>query len=144
MAYHYDANNILTKPLKNRTGNCILIGITKIHNKLRKWGLTTKLHIMDNEVSEDFKKYFEDSDLQLQLMPPHMHCRNAAERSVRTFKNNFIAALCTLDPLFPFYLCYHLLTQVTMTLNMLRISWLKPGLSDYEQVDGIQFFEQTP
>ena len=61
--YHYDANNILTTPIKNRTGPCILSGITKIHNKLRKWGLTPKLHIMDNEVSEDLKKYSEDSDI---------------------------------------------------------------------------------
>ena len=38
VAYHYDANNILTTPLKNRTGPCILSGITKIHDKLRKRG----------------------------------------------------------------------------------------------------------
>ena len=63
MAYHYDANNILTTPLKNRTGPCILSGMKKIHNKFRKQGLTPKLHIMDNEVSEDLKKYFEDSDI---------------------------------------------------------------------------------
>ena len=63
VAYHYDANNILTTQLKNRTGPCILIGITKIHNKLRKRGLTPKLLIMDNEVSEDLNKYFEDSDI---------------------------------------------------------------------------------
>ena len=102
VAYHYDTKNILTTPLKNRTGPCILRGITKIHNKLGKRGLTPKLHIMDNEVSEDLKKYFEESDRQFQLVPLHMHWRNAAERAVRTFKNDFIAALCTVDPLSPF------------------------------------------
>ena len=61
VTYHYDANNILTTPLKNRTGTFIISGITKIHDKLRKQGSTPKLHIMDNEVSEDLKKYFEDS-----------------------------------------------------------------------------------
>ena len=35
----------------------------KVHDKLRKRGLTPKLHIMDNEVSEDLKQYFEDSDI---------------------------------------------------------------------------------
>ena len=88
VAYHYDANNILTTPLKNRTCPCILSGITKIHDKLRKRGLTPKLHIMDNEVSEDLKKYFEDSDIQFQMVPPYMHQRNSAERDVRTFKNH--------------------------------------------------------
>ena len=46
--------------------------------------------------------------------------------------------------LFSFYLWDRLLPQVTMTLNMLRRSQLNPGLSAYEQVDGIQNFEQTP
>ena len=78
VAYHYDANTILTIPLNNETGTCILSGTTKIHDKLRKRGLTQKLHIMDNEVSEDLKKYFEDSDVQFQLVSPHIHRRNAA------------------------------------------------------------------
>ena len=137
MAYHYEAKNILTTPLKNRTGPCILSGTTKIHNKLRKRGLTPKLHIMDNEVSEDLNKYVEDSDIQFQLVPPHMHWRNDAERAVRNFKNHFIAALWTVEPLLPFYLWDRLLPQVTMTLNMMRRSRLNPGLSAYEQVDGI-------
>ena len=78
VAYHYDAKNILTTPIKNRTGPCILSGITKIDDKLIKQVLTPKIHIMDNEVSDDLKKNFEDSDIQFQLVPPHMHWRNAA------------------------------------------------------------------
>ena len=74
------------------------------------------------------------------MVPPHMHQRNAAERSVRTFKNHFIAALCTEDPILPFYLWDHLLPQVTMTLSMFWRSGLNPGLSVYEQVDGIHNF----
>ena len=109
VAYHYDANNIITTPLKNRTGPCILNGITKIHDLLRKRGLTPKIHIMDNEVSEDLRKYFEDSDIQFQLVLPHMHRINDAERAVRTFKNNFIVALCTVEPIPPFYLWDRLL-----------------------------------
>ena len=137
VAYHYDAINILTTPLKNRTGPCILSGIMKIHNKLRKRGLTPKLHIMDNEVSEDLNGYFQDSDIQFQLVPPHMHRKNSAERVVRTFSNHFITALCTVDPLFLFYLCEHLSPQVTMKLNMLRRSTRQ---SAYERVDGINNF----
>ena len=104
VAYHYDANDILITPLNNITGTCILNGITKIHDKSRKRGLTPKLHIMGNEVSEDLRKYFEDSDIQIQLVPPHMHWKNSSERATRTFKNHFIAAICTMEPLFPFYL----------------------------------------
>ena len=46
-------------------------------------------------------------------------------------------------PHFPLYFWDRLLPQVTMTLNMLRQSQLNPELSAYEQVDGIQNFEQT-
>ena len=99
---------------------------------------------MDNEVSENLKKYFEDSNIQFQLLPPHMHWINAAERALRPFKKHLIAALCTVEPLFLFYLWYRLLPQVTMTLNMLRWSRLNAGLSAYEQVDVIHNFEQTP
>ena len=73
-----------------------------------------------------------------------MYWRNAAEMAVRTFKNQFIAILCTVDPLLLFYLCDCLLPQVTMTRNILRQSQSNPGLSSYEQVDGIHNFEQTP
>ena len=87
---------------------------------------------MDNEVSEDLKQYIDESDIQFQLVPPHVHWRNAAEWAVRTFKNNFMSYICTVDPHFPLYLWYQLLPQVIMTLNMLRRS--------YEQVDGVHNF----
>ena len=141
--YHYDANNILTSPLINRKVPCILNSIMKIHDKLNKWGLTPKLHIVDNEVSEDLKQYFEDSDIHFQLVPPHRHRINATKRAVRTFKNHLISDLYTVYPCFPFYL-WRLLPQVTTTLNMLKLSRLNPELSAYEQVDGIHHFEQTP
>ena len=65
VAYHYDANNIITTPIKNITGPCILNGITNIHEKLGKLVLTPNLHIMVNEVSEEIQKYFEEIYMQL-------------------------------------------------------------------------------
>ena len=69
------------------------------------------------KVPEDLEKYFEDSDIKFQLVPPHINMRNAAERAVRTFKNHFIAPLCTVDYHFTFYLWGCLFPQVTMTLR---------------------------
>ena len=91
-----------------------------------KPGLTPKLYIMDNELSEDLKQYFEYSYIQFQLVPPHMHQRNAVERAVGTFKNHFIAALCNVGPLFPLYLSYRLLHQVTMTNQPVVAISIKP------------------
>ena len=42
--------------------------------------------------------------MQLQLVPPYTHWHNAAEQAVRTFNNQFIATLCTVEPHLPFYL----------------------------------------
>ena len=78
------------------------------------------------------------------VVSPRMHRRNDVGRAVRTFKNRFIDAQLTVEPLFLSYLWDRLLPQVTMTLNMLRRSRLNPGLSAYEQVDGIHNFERTP
>ena len=60
---------------KNRTGPCILNGVSKIHYKSIKRILTRKLHIMDKELSEDLKQIFEETDMQFQLVPPHMNHR---------------------------------------------------------------------
>ena len=78
--------------------------------------------------------------MQFQLVPPHMHLQNAAERAIITFNNHFIAALCTVYPHFPFYVWDHILPKVTMTLNMLQQSRLNPVISAYKQGDGVQNF----
>ena len=87
---------------------------------------------MHNEVSEDLKQYFEDSGIQFQLLPTHIYRINYAERTVGRFDKHFIAALCTMDHIFSFYLLDCLLPQVTMTLNMLRRFRVNPELSAYE------------
>ena len=95
---------------------------------------------MTNELSEDLNQYFEDSDIQFQLVPSHTNQRYAAERDTRTFKNHVIASLYTVDPIFPLYLCGSIWTQVTIILNMLQRYKLNPELSDYEQVYSIHHF----
>ena len=112
-----------------------------MYDKLRNRGLTPKPHILDNEVSESLKKYFKYSDKNLQLVPPHIHQINDTERAVRTFKNHFIAALYTEEHLLLLYLWDIHLPQVTMKLNILRLSRLNPELSAYEQVYRIHNFE---
>ena len=100
-----------------------------------------KIHILDNEVSDDLKKYFEETNMQFQLVPPHMHQRKAAECSVRTFKNHFIISLCTVESHFHLYLWDRLLLQVTVALNMFLQYRLNPGISTYKQVGAVHNFE---
>ena len=119
-ALYYDVNNILTTPFKNRTEPCIFNGITKVHDKLRNQGLTPKLNITENELLEDLKIYFEESNVQFQLMTPHMHQINAIGQVVRKFNNRFIHTLCNVESLSPFYLWDRLFPKATMKINILQ------------------------
>jgi hypothetical protein len=67
--------------------------------------------------------------MNYQLVPPHCHRTNAAERAIRTFKEHFKAGLATVDRDFPAHLCDRLLSQEEITLNLLQASWLHPQLS---------------
>jgi hypothetical protein len=62
-------------------------------------------------------------------VPPHCHCRNAADRAIRNFKEHFVAGISSVDPTFPLHLWDRLLPQAEITLNLLRTSRLHPQLS---------------
>jgi hypothetical protein len=59
------------------------------------------MYILDNEASAELKAALAKYDLTYQLVPPHLHCCNAAERAIWTYKNHLLASLATCDPAFP-------------------------------------------
>jgi hypothetical protein len=73
--------------------------------------LRPNLQTMDNEASAALKNYFTEREMNYQLVPPHCHRTNAAERAIRTFKEHFKSGLATVDPDFPAHLWYRLLPQ---------------------------------
>ena len=77
-------------------------------------------------------------------MPPYIHCVNAAERAIRTWKYHFIAGLVSTDTCFPMHLCCGLIPQATMTLNMLRPCQLNPTMSAHTAIEGKFEFLKTP
>ena len=85
-----------------------------------------------------------DKEIKYQLVPPHQHRRNPAERAIRTFKNHFIAGLCSTDENFPLQCWCRLLDQAELIINMLRPSRLNPRLSAYAQLEGSFNFNATP
>lgn len=109
--YDYDSNSILIEALRSRTGPCILAGYKRLHARLVAAGLRPKLQRLDNECSAALKQFLVDEAVDYQLVPPRLHRRNAAERAIRTFKNHFIAGLCSVDKDFPLHLWDKLLPQ---------------------------------
>jgi hypothetical protein len=81
--------------------------------------------------------------MNYQLAPPHCHITNAAERAIRTLKDNFKADLTTVDPDLPAHLWDRLLPQAEITLNLLRASRLHPKLSAAAHYHGLIDYNKT-
>ena len=89
--YDYDSNAILAELLKYRSSSEIKCAWLVLFEKLYRNGNAPKIYIMDNEASYDLKKACNKYNLAYQLVPPHIHCRNAAERAIQSFKNHVLA-----------------------------------------------------
>jgi hypothetical protein len=89
------------------------------------------------------KNFFTVNDIAYQLVPPHCHRRNAAERAISTFKEHFLAGLSSVYPSFPLHLWDILLPQAEITLNILRTSRLHPQLSAAAHFRGLVDYNKT-
>ncbi|MCX8501414.1 MAG: hypothetical protein ORO03_06955, partial [Alphaproteobacteria bacterium] len=144
IAYDYDSNAILMRPIKNRKAESLTAAIKDIHNTLSKGGCQPKFHRMDNECPQEVKDYFKTRDVQYQLAPPDDHRSNAAERAIRTAKNHLAAGWASTDDNFPMYLWDKTIPQAELTLNLLRGSRINPKLSAWEQIHGRYDFNAHP
>ena len=78
--YDYSSNAILAEPLKNRSDAEYLRAYEKIYDYLEVCGLKPTFNIMDNEASTEVKRYMTIRDMKYQLVEPHCHRANSAER----------------------------------------------------------------
>ncbi len=67
-------------------------------------GFKPKINIMDNQATKHIKAFLTEQQCKLQLVEPHNHRMNAAERAIQTFKDAIIVALATTDSKFPLQL----------------------------------------
>ena len=58
------------------------------------------IYVVNNEISSEFIAALIKNDTSYQLLPPHTHRCNLADRSIQTFKNYFKAGLASVDPNF--------------------------------------------
>jgi hypothetical protein len=144
IVYDYDSNYIHAEPMKSRGGPEIIAAYQRTFRMFTSRGLTPKFQRLDNEASTALQDYLQEQGVDYQLVPPHVHRRNAAERAIRTFKNHFIAGLCGTDQNFPLHLWDRMLPQALLTLNLLRASHLNPRLSAQAMVHGAFDFNRTP
>ena len=100
--------------------------------------------MLDNEALTQMKEYLHKNNVKFQLVPPHLHHRNTAERAIRTFKNHFVSILYGVHLEFPLHLWCKLLPQSELTLNLVRPCRYNPKLSAYEALEGNFSYNHTP
>jgi hypothetical protein len=134
----------MVEPMMNRTAGEMVRVYQRLIDRLNSRGIYPKLQLLDNEVSAEYENVITSNKITFQLVPPHNHRRNLAERAIQTFKAHFIAILCGCDESFPIHLWCQLLPQVEMTLNMLRSSNTTPNVSSYAHLYGQHDYNAHP
>ena len=130
--------------MKSRKASELTTVYAKIHKMLISRGLKPKIHILDYECSQTFLNLLLSVYENYQLVPPHIHRRNASERAIQTFTNHFIAGFSSVHKLFPMHLWCRLIPQGILSLNFLLVSRINPNLYAHAQVHGAFDFNATP
>jgi hypothetical protein len=143
VCYIYNCNFVKVIPMKSRSASESFKAYDTIHQELTVKGFNPKLQTLDNEASAALKTFFTVNDIAYQLVPPHCHRRNAAERAIRTFKEHFVAGLSSVDPSFLLHLWDRLLPQAEITLNLQQTSRLHPQLSAAAHFHGLVDYNKT-
>ena len=102
------------------------------------------LNTINNVASNAVQAYLEAENVNMQLVDPHNHRVNAAERAIQTFKNHFNAGLSTCNASFPSLLWNKTILQAQDYLNVLYTSQVNPKLSVYSVLEGIHDFIRHP
>ncbi len=131
-----DSNAILVEAMANRTSGEMIRAYQHLIDRLKTANIEPKQHILDNECSNEFKATIKKNKMTYQLVPPHNHRHNIAEKAIQTFKAHFISILCGADKSFPLNLYCQLLPQAEHTLNMLRQSRMIPTISAHSHLWG--------
>jgi hypothetical protein len=101
VCYIYDCSYVKFIPMESRSTSEWVKSYDSVHQELTVKGFKPKLQTLDNKASAALINLFTVNDIAYQLVPPHCHRRNAAERAIRTFKEHFVAGLSSVDPLLP-------------------------------------------
>jgi hypothetical protein len=95
--YDFDTNNIFAEPIKSMSDAEAIRAYTVLYDELTVTGLKPLFQRMDHEASSALKTFLTSREMKFQLVPSRIHIQNAAEREIQTFKNHFIAGICSKD-----------------------------------------------
>jgi hypothetical protein len=142
--YDWTTNAILATPVKDVKAETTIATFESHIQYPTKRGFKPTLNIIDNVATKTIQTYLEANGINIQLVEPHNHRVNAAERAIHTFKNQMIAGLSTCDDQFPSLLWDRIVPQAQESLNMLRTSRAHPQLLAYHVLEGSHDFNWVP
>ena len=138
-------NYIHVETMSSRSQSDYVAAFRAGDNFFKSHGIFPVFERLDNEASALLIKFIGDeAKTTIQFLPPGSHRANKAERAIRTWKNHFIATLCTVDPSFPLDAWDKLVPQAELTVNLLRGSAFTPNTSAWQAVRGAYDFDHTP
>jgi hypothetical protein len=143
VALHSESNAILVQPFQTKADAHRIAAYNSIFERLKGRHATPDTHVLDNQASRAFLQTITNNGCHYQLVPPHVHRRNRAERAIRTFKDHFLAILAGTNPTFPRNCWDLLLPQAELTLNLLQPS-PQPTMSAWHHLFGPYNFDATP
>ncbi len=87
LLYHYKTNAILVKPNANLDDWSIFEAYKEVFECLEAKGYKPKMNVMDNQATKYIKQFLTKKEYNLQVVEPHNHRLNAAERAIQTFNS---------------------------------------------------------
>jgi hypothetical protein len=102
--YHYETNAIFATPIPSQDSKSISAAFVINFEFLVSKGYFPKIKVINSQATKVIKAFLKPKDVSLQLVEPHNHRVNAADRAIKIFKNRFIGTLGITDVDFPIQL----------------------------------------
>ena len=72
-----------------------------IIKQIKTVGLVTKKHVLENEISKEYKVAIKANGATHELVPPGEHRRNITNKASQTYKNHFVGVLAGIHESLP-------------------------------------------
>ena len=140
-----DSNAIMVEPIKSRKDAGMIRAYDVLVKRLQKAKIHPQKHVIDNKIFKNMKQHIKEKyKVELEMVPPGCHQRNAAKVAIRNFKSHYLSVLAGTTELFPLHLWDRLLPQTKITLNLLRQSNATPTVSAYAHLSGPFDYNKMP
>ena len=88
-----DSGAIMAEAMRDRSAGEMVRAYKALIERLHKCKIFPKKQVLDNKISQAYKDAITEHKIKYELVPPHNHRRNIAEKAIQTFKNHFVSIL---------------------------------------------------